>query len=228
MDFLHENASIGSLVAKTPEYASIFEKLGLDYCCKGNRTLKEACDEKKLNVIDVLETLKHLQSSDSAVNWDRMSIKEIVEHIVSTYHTYAKQELQRISQLLEKLNTKHGQRYPYISELQNVFANMKDSLLDHMKEEEQIVFPLMVNLTTNKESCQGELKKHLESLDNDHLETGKALERIKELTHDYTPPADACMTHIVMLNSLAHLERNLHEHIHKENQILFPHVKAML
>jgi len=228
MDFLHENASIGSLVAKAPEYASIFEKLGLDYCCKGNRTLKEACDEKQLNVIEVLGALKHLQTSDIAANWDRMSIKEIVEHIVSTYHTYAKQELQRISQLLEKLNAKHGQKYPYILELQNVFANMKNSLLDHMNEEEQIVFPLMLNLAVNKSLYQEEASKYLDALDNDHLETGKALEKIKKLTHDYTPPADACMTHIVMLDSLERLERNLHEHIHKENQILFPRAKTML
>ena len=107
MNFLHENASIGSLVAKNPEYASVFEKFGLDYCCKGNRTLKELCDDKKLNFIDVLEALKNLQSPNIAVNWDRMSIKEIVKHIVSTYHTYANQELPRIGQLLEKLNTKH-------------------------------------------------------------------------------------------------------------------------
>ena len=228
MNFLHENASIGSLVAKNPEYASVFEKFGLDYCCKGNRTLKELCDDKKLNFIDVLEALKNLQSPNIAVNWDRMSIKEIVEHIVSTYHTYANQELPRIGQLLEKLNTKHGHKYPYVSELQNVFANMKDSLLDHMKEEEQIVFPLMINLAINKGSCQEDLKKHLYSLNNDHLETGEALERIKKLAHDYTPPADACMTHTVILNSLERLERNLHEHIHVENHILFPRAKAML
>ena len=97
-----------------------------------------------------------------------------------------------------------------------------------MEEEEQIVFPLVINLEINKESQHEELKKYLGSLDNDHLETGEALERIKNLTNGYIPPSDACMTHIVMLNSLERLERNLHEHIHKENQILFPRAKAML
>jgi regulator of cell morphogenesis and NO signaling len=105
---------------------------------------------------------------------------------------------------------------------------MKDSLLDHMEEEEQIIFPLMTNLAVDKEFCQKDVKNYLDSLDNDHLETGEALEKIKKLTHDYTPPANACMTHIVMLNSLERLERNLHEHIHKENQILFPRAKEML
>lgn len=228
MNFLNENSSIGSLVAKAPEYAKIFEKLGLDYCCKGNRTLKEACDEKKLQVVEVLETLRQLSISDVPMNWDQMTIREIVDHIVDTYHTYSKQELPRISQLIEKISTKHGQRYPYISDLQNIFEQMKKSLLEHMEEEERIVFPLLINLKSNKESDKEEVKKYLGSLDNDHLEAGEALDRIKKLTNDYTPPSGACMTHIVMLNSLEHLERNLHEHIHKENQILFPLAIAML
>ncbi len=181
MDFLHENASIRSLVAKAPEYASIFEKLGLDYCCKGNKTIKEACDEKKLNIIEVLRTLKNLQASNTSVNWDQMPIKEIVEHILSTYHVYAKQELQRISQLLKKLNAKHGQKYPYIPELQNVFANMKDSLLNHMNEEEQIVFPLILNLTINKRPCQEVINKYQDSLSDNHLKTGAAFEKINKI-----------------------------------------------
>ncbi len=228
MDFLNENSSIGNLIAKAPEYVKIFEKLGLDYCCKGNRTLKEACDEKKLDVVEVLETLKQLSLSDASVNWDQMTLKEIVSHVVDTYHTSAKQELQIISQLIEKLKTKHGQRYPYISDLKSIFEQMKSSLLKHMEEEEQVVFPLVISLEINKGSQHEELKKYLSSLDDDHLETGEALDRIKNLTNGYVPPSDACMTHIVFLNSLEHLERNLHEHIHKENQILFPRVKAML
>ncbi|MFV0341181.1 MAG: iron-sulfur cluster repair di-iron protein [Parachlamydiaceae bacterium] len=228
MKFLQENASIGSLVTKNPETAAVFEKLGLDYCCKGNKTLKEACDEKNLNMVEVLEALDCLGKPDTSMNWDRMSAKEIVGHIVNTYHTYAKEELQRISQLLVKLNTKHGKKYSYLSELQSVFEQMKDSLSDHMDEEEQLVFPLIVNLETDRTSCQMEVKKHLQELDSDHLETGAALERIKELTHAYTPPEGACTTHIVMLNSLERLEQNLHEHIHKENQILFPRAKSLL
>jgi regulator of cell morphogenesis and NO signaling len=149
-------------------------------------------------------------------------------HIVDTYHIPSKQELQRINQLIAKLKTKHGQRYLYISDLQNVFEQMKNCLLKHMEEEEQIVFPLVINLEDNNGSQHEKLKKYLGSLDNDHLETGKALERIKNLTNGYIPPSDACMTHIVMLNSLERLERNLHEHIHKENQILFLRAKAML
>lgn len=228
MDFLNENTSIGSLVSKAPESAKIFEKLGLDYCCKGNKILKEACDEKKLNVVEVLGMLKELSRPNVPMNWDRMTLKEIVMHIANTYHTPTKQELQRINQLIEKIKNKHGKRYPYISDLHNVFEQMKTSLLKHMEEEEQIVFPLVISLEDNKEVHHEELKKYLSFLDNDHLETGEALERIKNLTNGYIPPSAACMTHIVMLNSLERLERNLHEHIHKENQILFPRAKAML
>lgn len=228
MDFLNENTSIGSLVTKTPEYAKVFEKFGLDYCCKGNRTLKEACDEKKLNVAEVLETLKQLSPSSASIDWDQMKTKELVKYIVDTYHVFTKQELQRISQLIEKLKAKHGERYPYLLDLENIFKQMKTSLLEHIEEEEQVIFPLLVNLEINKHSSHEEIKQYLTSLDKDHLETGEALERIKKLTHDYTPPSDACMTHIVMLSSLERLEQNLHEHIHKENQILFPRAEVMV
>lgn len=228
MNFLNENAKIGSLVEKKPEYANVFEKFGLDYCCKGDRTLKEACDEKKLNINEVLDHLKQIQTSDGGINWSQMSMKEMIESIIDKYHLYLRQELPRISQLLKKIKIKHGQRYAYISDLQNIFENMKGSLLKHIDEEEQLVFPLVMNLEVNKDSHKEEIKKYLSSLDEDHLEAGEALEKMKELTNGYTPPSDACMSHIVMLNSLERLERNLHEHIHKENQILFPRVKAML
>lgn len=227
MDFLSENTSIGKLVAKIPEYANVFEKLELDYCCKGNRTLKEACEEKKLNAVEVLETLKQLSTPNVSMNWDCMTLKQIILYIIDTYHTPLKQELHKITQLIEKLKNKHERLYSYISDLQNVFEQMKNSLLEHMQEEEQIVFPIMINIEINKKSQYEKLKKYLNHLDNDHLQTGEDLERIKNLTDHYIPSSDACMTHIIILNSLKRLERNLHEHIHKENQILFPRVKVM-
>lgn len=221
MDFLHENASIGNLVAKRPEYAICFEKLGVDYCCKGNKTLQEVCHEKNLDLAETMQKLRHVQGSIDVQNWDQMSLQEIVEYIVETYHAYSRQELPRISQLLKKLNMKHGHRYAYIAELQNVFEPMKDSLLEHMDEEEKIVFPLIIKLAAHGKSTQEEIKNYFSALDEEHLETGKSLEKIKALTDGYTSPPGACMTHIVMLNSLQRLEKNLHEHIHKENHILF-------
>jgi len=227
MDFLHENAKIGNLVAKVPEYANLFETLGLDYCCQGNKTLLELCNEKNLDVVEILQRLKQISTTDSSVDWDAMSIEEIVKYIVDKYHVYARQEIPRINQLLDKLNTKHGKRYAYIAELQTVFEKMKDDLLEHMEEEETVVFPLIIRLSIDEKCTPGEINNHFGSLEEDHLETGAALEKIKRLTNDYTPPSDACMTHIVMLDSLKRLERNLHEHIHKENHILFPRSTKM-
>ncbi len=227
MDFLQENTSIGSLVMKTPEYASLFEKLGLDYCCKGHKTLKELCDEKGLDVSEVLQKLNQISTAAPAVDWNQMSLKEVVEHIVDTYHVYLEQELPRISQLIRKLNMKHGEKYPYVAELQDVFEELEESLFEHINEEEEIVFPFIIQLAVNGKSDQEKVNKYISSLDEDHLKAGAALEKMRKLTNDYTPPSDACMTHIVMLNSLSHLERNLHEHIHKENHVLFPRAMKM-
>lgn len=224
MESLNENATVGSLVANKPEYASLFEKLGIDYCCKGNKTLKEVCEDKKLSIFEVMQKLKQMPATKKAINWNEMSSQEIIEHIVATHHIYTRHELARLSQLIKKLNIKHGERYPYIAELRNIFEELKDSLLSHMDEEEQVVFPLIASLGRG-EAAQGEAKVDLTSLDKDHLETGDAFEKIKKLTDGYTPPEGACMTHIVVLDSLERLEQNLHEHIHKEAQILFPRVK---
>ena len=98
MDFLHENAKIGNLVAKVPEYANLFETLGLDYCCQGNKTLLELCNEKNLDVVEILQRLKQISTTDSSVDWDAMSIEEIVKYIVDKYHVYARQEIPRINQ----------------------------------------------------------------------------------------------------------------------------------
>jgi len=218
MGFLHRTASVGSLVVKVPKYANFFEKIGVDYCCEGNKTLQESCDEKGLDVVEVLEELKKISPTEQGIDWVQMPHKEVIRHIVSVYHTYAKQEISRISQLLNKLNKKHGKRYTYISDLQNVFEKMKGALLEHMKEEEEIIFPLMVS---EGKDAREKLGDYLDSLNKDHLETGDLLERIKQLTNNYRPPSDACVTHIVTLDSLKRLEENLHEHIHKENHILF-------
>lgn len=228
MNFLNENASVGSLVKDSPEYARVFEKLGLDYCCKGKSTLKEACDAERLDVDEVIEALRLVPAFNALFDWDQMTIEEVADYIVETYHNYLRQELPRITQLVEKVNMKHGQRHPYIADLKNAFEKMRNSLFAHMEEEERVVFPLMIALTISKESHQEEVKKHLDSLDKDHLEIKEGLERIKELTNGYNPPINACITHIVMLNSLKQLDQNLHEHIHKENQILFPRAKAMI
>lgn len=228
MDFLHQDETVGSLVAKTPEYAAVFEKLGIDYCCKGYKTLKEICDEKKLNLSEVLATVKKTSTFSAPLNWDQMSLQEIINHIVDTYHTYAKEELPRISELLKKLYIKHSERYLYVAELQEVFETMKSELLKHMQEEESVVFPFILQLANTENYNQELAKNYLNSLNDDHLETGKALEKIRNLTNQYVPPSDACTTHKVIFNSLEHLEKNLHEHIHKENQILFPRVAKRL
>lgn len=220
MNVLKENATIGSLVAKSPEYASVFEKLGIDYCCKGHKQLKEVCEEKNLDIHEVIDRLKQIQTSTATRDWDQMSTSEIATHIIDTYHTHLRDELPRISYLINKVHTKHGHRYPYIAQLQTVFEEMKDSLLEHIDEEEKTVFPLII-----KQASGQELSQCLSTLDEDHLQTGQALEKIQALTNGYTPPEDACMTHMVMVNSLKLLELNLHEHIHMENHILFPRVK---
>lgn len=226
-DKLDENVRVGPLVAKMPAYASLFEKIGIDYCCNGKKTLKDLCSEKNVDVTEVLDQLRKITITSQSVDWDKIPLKELITHIVRKHHDYLREELPRLSGLIDKVTTKHGSLHLGLVELQKTFEEFKTHLLEHIEEEEKIVFPAIENMISHKQRApltEEVLHKHLNSLDAEHSEAGAALEKMHQLTNGYTPPKGACTTHRVMLNSLAALEKDMHEHVHKENHILFPKV----
>lgn len=220
--FLNEDMKVGLLVAKIPGYASIFEKLGIDYCCKGNKTLKELCAEKNLEVKTVLQKLAKVSTTSQMMDWEEASIDELIHHIVIKHHDYLREELPRISNLIDKVLSKHGDLHPELLELRDTFERLKVDLIKHLDEEEMVVFPAIKNLKTHKSAEDlDKLKNYINTLYTEHLEAGAALEKMNALTNGYKPPRGACTTYLVLLNSLAFLEKDMHEHVHKENHILF-------
>ncbi|MEK7339814.1 MAG: DUF542 domain-containing protein [Candidatus Rhabdochlamydia sp.] len=228
MNILDENMMVGSLVAKIPACASLFERVGIDYCCKGKRTLKELCVEKNLHLVDVLGELRKISMISPSMDWNKLSIKDLINHVIEKHHDYLRKELPRLSNLIYKVMTKHGLCYPELIELRGIFEELKKNLIEHLKKEELIVFPVIEDFLTDKPDFTKEkkenLRNHLSSLELEHTESGVALEKMNKLTNGYMPPVGACATHIVMLSSLAALEKDMREHVHKENHILFLHV----
>ena len=225
MDFLNENMMVGSLVATTPAYANFFEKIGIDYCCKGKKTLKELCNEKNLDPADVLDQLRKISTTSSTIDFDKLSLNDLIAHIIKKHHDYLREELPRLSGLIYKVATKHSALHPELLELRDTFEEFKVDLLNHIEKEETIIFPAIEQFITNKKIStlsKSDLENYLNDLDSEHAEAGAALEKMNRLTNRYTPPTDACTTYHVMLNSLSFLEKNMHEHVHKENHILFP------
>lgn len=219
-DLLDENSLVGNFVAKNPAFAALFEKLGIDYCCKGKKSLKELCSEKGYDVAVVLQQLNEIATLEPPrFNWEDLSTDALIDHIVHAHHAYLKQELPRLSRLIEKVAGKHGERHPELYQLQETFEKFSADMLTHLQKEENFIFPA-IQLGSHKEA----LIASLAQLDAEHVEEGAYLERMHQLTNGYVPPPGACMSYRVMLNGLAQLERDMHTHVHKETHILFQRV----
>ena len=226
--------TLGDLVTDDTRRAQIFEQLGIDYCCGGDRSLAEACRERELHPETVLQMLQAIPEARSTAAGEEdpsnMSLTELIDHIESTHHVYLREELPRIENLLETVAQIHGDQAPYVRQVREVFDDLKPELLYHLEQEEDVVFPIIRALER-----EGALPENARS--NDHLiglredehdEAGAALAEIRELTDDFTTPDWACNTFEMAIDSLAQLEADTHQHVHKENNILFRRARALM
>jgi len=219
---------VGQLVAQDLNRACIFEQYGIDYCCGGKKTLEQAVSEMNLPAKEVIRKLMEVSASRSTsceTDWNKASLSELTKHIVKDYHEPLRAELPRLLQLIEKVGSVHGKLHPEVLELETIFKSFKEQLELHMQKEELILFPGIANVESGRQTtfgCGGSINHPIEMMTQEHEDAAQALEMIRRLTNDYTPPADACGTFKVMLHSLANLELVMHEHVHKENNILFP------
>ena len=226
---LSKAMSVGQLVAQRPSRACVMEQYGIDYCCGGKTTLEDACRTRGLKVEEVMEQLiaadsKGMQSD--APNWNTASLKNLIDHIISTYHQPLREELSRVAKLAEKVARVHGDNHPEMIEVLNIFNRFKAQLELHMQKEEMVLFPGIASMEATGSpqifGCGGGIEHPIEVMNQEHDDAGEALGAMRRLTHDYTAPDDACGSFKVLLYSLAQLESEMHQHVHKENNILFP------
>ena len=223
------DTTIGQLVADRPARSRLFEKLGIDYCCGGKRTLADACQAKGLDAKTVAQLLVAADDTvptAGAVDAAAMSLTQLADHIEQTHHQYLKRELPRLSPLVEKIAAKHGPAHPNLAQLSHVFAAFREELESHMMKEERILFPMIRQIDAHPTSAGG---FHCGSIDNpirvmelEHQHAGDAMEQMRALTEGYSAPADACNTYRAVMQSLAEIETDMHQHVHKENNVLFP------
>lgn len=222
--------TVGELVRAVPARSRIFENLGIDYCCGGKKPLDEVCRGKGLDPATVIAMLTAFDGTpeSSTANPDTMSLSELCDHIERAHHDYLREELPRLDFMTRKVAAVHGDDETRLCEVRRIFATFSEKITAHTNEEEQIVFPRIRQLekaTRDKGVVATDLKDVLTRLESDHDGAGAALEEFRELTDDYTPPDWACNTFRAMYDALAKLERNMHQHVHKENNVLF--VKAL-
>jgi regulator of cell morphogenesis and NO signaling len=224
---IKENIPLGTLVRERPELASILDRLGLDYCCGGEKTLAEACREKNVELPAIQRILSNRADTgkEQLPEIDHLGLTGLVDHIVTTHHTYLRSALPCISQLIKKVIAAHGDRHPELHELADTYRAFEHEITSHMAKEEKILFPAIRRIDASCETADvqsGNLAGPIRIMMTDHVQAGEALARFRELTNDYTAPEDACESWRALLIALQELERDTHRHIHKENNILFP------
>lgn len=220
--------TVGEIVAESPSLARVFQSFGIDFCCQGGRTLREACDLKKIAsaaVIDQLEAAMRDTGSPVA-NPALLPPAELVEHIVSTHHAYLKSELPRIHAMTQRVAHVHGGHTPSLREVHEIFTEMAAELESHLMKEETILFPAILAMQTESSTALP-LDGPIAHMLQEHDDAGAALSKLRELTHGFTPPPDACNTYRALFAGLLELEDDLHRHIHLENSVLFPKALAM-
>ena len=222
--------TVGDIVAGCPALASVFEDIGIDYCCGGKKTLGDACRDKGLEPQSVLATLAQPPQTEPVADTAVMALTELADHIEQTHHAYLRSEFSRLNELTSKMASVHGDQNPRLHQVSETCRALIAELSDHMMKEEQILFPLVRQLDASDTAptfhC-GSLANPIHQMESEHSQAGAALERLRELTDGFTPPDGACNSYRAMLNAIAHLERDLHLHIHKENNVLFPRALEM-
>jgi len=220
--------TVAELVLERPARSRFFESFGIDYCCGGKKTLQEACDRKALPSDQVLELLAALATEptpDQEPEPGAMALGDLIEHILEAHHQYLRQELPRLGAMLQKVERVHGDRNERLAAMLSVFEAFTLELNQHMMKEEEILFPAIARMdATGAEvaACFGSVANPIARMEAEHDDAGNALEQLRTLSDGYTPPDWACNTYRALLDGLHDLERNMHAHVHKENNILFP------
>ncbi len=228
---VQENQIIGELVARDYRTASVFKKYNIDFCCQGDRSIKEACEMKKVNPESVVNELESILTSNEAKATDFQSwpLDLLADYIEKKHHRYVEMKTKEITPYLEKIVQVHGGWHPELAEIENLFKACAQELAAHMKKEELMLFPVIRKMVKVKNEGgsfttppTGTVENRINMMTQDHEIEGERFRRIDELSHHYTPPEDGCNTYKVTFALLNEFEQDLHLHIHLENNILFP------
>ncbi len=220
--------TVGELVAQKPALSRVFEQAGIDYCCGGKKTLSEVSQKKGIDPQALIATLEEFASSSTetaAIPPALMTLTELANHIEQTHHAYLKAELPRLDMMTNKVAAVHGEHNERLYDIRQTFLALAQEMSSHMMKEEQILFPMIrqmeLGASTAASHC-GSVANPIRQMEAEHDQAGDALEKIQNLTDNYVPPDWACNTYRAMLDALSYLQKDMHQHVHKENNVLFP------
>ena len=235
---INSDSTISEIVSKHYRTADIFRQHGIDFCCGGKIPLKTVCELRQLNLESIEEELeKSIRPLciSNTLKFNEWNIDFLTDYLVNIHHEYLKNSLPAAVEFLDRFVEGHQKKYPYLQELQSVFHEMAADIIPHLAQEEEIIFPYIKQIAHAYESKEiyaslfvRTLRKPIENMiSHEHEIMGKILHRIRKMTDNYNPPEDACVNHKVTFQKLQEIDNDLVQHIHLENDILFPKAVAM-
>jgi regulator of cell morphogenesis and NO signaling len=229
--------TVREIAIEDPSSVRVFESLGIDYCCGGKRPLSDACSHAHVDVDRVRELLAAARRDSQAPEvgqWRDKPLGHLIAHIVETHHGFVRQETPRIASLLAKVAAKHAPLHPEINQIEPLFTAIGQELSTHMLKEERVLFPYIARMeqatlsgNPPPEAFFGSVQRPIANMVAEHDDAGALLSQIRALSHGYTAPSEACPTFLALYRGLEEFERDLHRHIHLENNILFPRAVEM-
>lgn len=231
-----KEATIGELVTKDYRKADVFKKFGIDFCCGGKKTLSKVCKEKDLDQTEIEDALKALdyQPKGKQLNFESWTPSFLADYISNTHHTYVRESIPVILTYAQKVASRHGESHPEVITIANHFITVANELQGHMQKEDLILFPYVKQLEQASKSdgelpraAFGTVQNPIRMMEEEHEAAGNELDEIRRLSNNYTAPADACTTFKILFEKLREFEDDLHQHVHLENNILFPKAIAL-
>lgn len=230
--------TVREVAVENPAATRVFERFGVDYCCGGNQGLEQACQRAGVSLDEVIDSLEMEEETARAAkqvhDWQSEPLSDLIDHIKNTHHRYTREEIVRLAALVQKVCSVHGKNHPELFEIQSSFRGLAQELTTHMMKEEIVLFPYIARMeeaVIQKEPVVpapfGTVANPVAMMEHEHDSAGNALRSIRKASGDFTAPADACISYQTLYKTLFAFEADLHQHIHLENNILFPRAIAM-
>ena len=225
-----ETKTVADLVTENIKTAHIFKKYGIDFCCGGGISIQKACEKANVNFEDIERDLLNVENTITRANdYNSWKLDFLTDHIINVHHAYVEENIPLLIQYSARVAKVHGHHYSELLEIQQLFTKVAQELSAHMKKEELILFPFIKKLAqAEKEGAPlpkaqfGTVDNPIKMMEVEHEEAGEVLRQIDELSNNYTPPEGACNTYRAFYAKLEEFEQDLHQHVHLENNILFP------
>lgn len=226
-----ENTKVKQVAMSNSNARKILEQAGVDYCCGGDKSLRDACTQSDASLDEIMERLQAAEEPPSGrdAQWTLAPLLELTRHIVNRHHSYVREAIRRIEPLLGKVRAKHGERHPEIANIEALFFETAEEMVAHMQKEEQVLFPYINALALSAAENRaierpffGTVRNPIRTMMKEHDSAGEQMREIRRETSEYKAPTDACPSFQALYRELGEFEADLHEHVHLENNVLFP------